>query len=147
MAGWLCADWVGRPSRYNSACALAQTALHCASGRRKDTEQMGFIVITLLPLVKFPCGDANQKFPFLHFPLRGGGVGGGDAGKMQGNFWICPRESASAVEAQVLFVKILRILSEIHSNFVQYTPQFFKLGFCRVRAKRGQSNIRPKPQF
>jgi hypothetical protein len=22
-------------------------------------------------------GEANQKFPFLHFPLRGGGVGGG----------------------------------------------------------------------
>lgn len=28
-----------------------------------------------------------------------------------------------AAEAQVSFVKILRILSEIHSNFVQYTPQ------------------------
>lgn len=27
-----------------------------------------------------------------------------------------------ACEAQVSFVKILRILSEIHSNFIQYTP-------------------------
>ena len=35
-----------------------------------------------------------------------------------------PRASlSSAAEAQVSFVKILRILPEIHSNFVQYTPQ------------------------
>jgi hypothetical protein len=43
----------------------------------------------------------NQKisFPFL-FPLRGGGVGGGDARKMQGNFFgFCTRESASVSEA------------------------------------------------
>ena len=34
-------------------------------------------------------GEAKPKisFPFL-FPLRGGGVGGGDAGKMQGNFLV-----------------------------------------------------------
>ena len=43
---------------------------------------------------------------------------------MIGNFWVLPRASlSSAAEAQVSFVKILRILSEIHSNFVQYTPQ------------------------
>ena len=30
---------------------------------------MGFIVITLLSFVEFPCGDANQKFPF-HFFFR-----------------------------------------------------------------------------
>ncbi len=33
-----------------------------------------------------------------------------------------------ACEAQVSFVKILRILSEIHSNFVQYTPPKLKIG-------------------
>ena len=34
---------------------------------------MGFNVITLLPFVEFPCGEAKPKisFPFL-FPLRGG---------------------------------------------------------------------------
>jgi len=46
--------------------------------------------------------------------------------KMIGNFWGLPRASlSSAAEAQVSFVKILRILSEIHSNFVQYTPPSF----------------------
>jgi uracil-DNA glycosylase len=44
--------------------------------------------------------------------------------KMIGNFWVLPRASlSSAAEAQVSFVKILRILPKIHSNFVQYTPQ------------------------
>ena len=42
----------------------------------------------------------TKNFLSIHFPLRGGGVGGGDAKKMQGNFWVCPRESASAVEAR-----------------------------------------------
>ena len=64
-----------------------------------DYGARGFNVNTLFPLVEFSEGDANQKFPFLFFPLRGGGVGGGGARKMQGNFWVCPRESASAVEA------------------------------------------------
>ncbi|MBI4065910.1 hypothetical protein HY412_01825 [Candidatus Kaiserbacteria bacterium] len=41
-------------------------------------------------------------------------------------FWFLPRASkAHAAEAQRSFVKILRILSEIHSNFVQYTPPEF----------------------
>ena len=35
---------------------------------------------TLLPLVEFSKGDANQTFPFLNFSPFGGGVGGG-AGK------------------------------------------------------------------
>ena len=49
-------------------------------------------------------GEAKPKisFPFL-FPLRGGGVGGGDARKMQGNFLVfahaspraCPRRIGS----------------------------------------------------
>ena len=71
-------------------------------------------------------------------------VGGGDARKMQGNFLVfahaspraCPRDClASPRNRSVrgsfkppraprvrLVVKILRILSEVHSNFVQYTP-------------------------
>src|SRR3989338_4664256 len=50
-------------------------------------------------------GEAKPKisFPFLS-PLRGGGVGGGDAGKMQGNFLVfahaspraCPRRHCLA---------------------------------------------------
>ena len=49
---------------------------------------------------------------------------------MIGNFWVLPRASlSSAAEAQVSFVKILRILPEIHSNFVQYTPQSRALVF------------------
>jgi len=59
-----------------SVCALAQTALHCASGRRFDYGARGFNVITLLPLVEFSNGDANQKLPFLFSPF-GGVVGGG----------------------------------------------------------------------
>src|SRR3989338_8984816 len=56
------------------------------------------------------------------------GVGGADK-KWKGNFWVLPRASlSSAAEAQVSFVKILRILSEIHSNFVQYTPPKLKIG-------------------
>ena len=66
-------------------------------GRHKEMEQMGFIVITLLPFVEFPCGEAKPKisFPFL-FPLRGGGVGGGDARKMQGNFLVFAHASPRA---------------------------------------------------
>ncbi len=49
--------------------------------------------------------------------------------KMIGNFWVLPRASlSSAAEAQVSFIKILRILSEMHSNFVQYTPPKLKIG-------------------
>ena len=61
-------------------------------GRHKEMEQMGFNVITLLPFVEFPCGEAKPKISFLFlFPLRGGGVGGGDARKMQGNFLVLLR--------------------------------------------------------
>ena len=48
---------------------------------------------------------------------------GGAANKNDRKFLVLPRASLpSAAEAQVSFVKVLRILSEIHSNFVQYTP-------------------------
>ena len=66
----------GGSSTYRFACALVQTALYCASGRRFDYGARGFNVITLLPLVEFSNGDANQKLPFLFSPF-GGGVGGG----------------------------------------------------------------------
>jgi hypothetical protein len=47
-----------------------------------DYGARGFNVITLLPLVEFSKGDANQKLPFLFSPF-GGGVGGG-AGQRNG---------------------------------------------------------------
>jgi hypothetical protein len=78
---------------------MARLRIVLRLGSLFDYGARGFNVNTLLPLVEFSKGDANQKFSFLHFPLRGGGVGGGGAKKMQGNFWVCPRESASAVEA------------------------------------------------
>jgi hypothetical protein len=45
-------------------------------GSSFDYGARGFNVNTLLPLVEFSKGDANQKFPFLFSPF-GGGVGGG----------------------------------------------------------------------
>ena len=71
-------------------------------GRHKEMEQMGFNVITLLPFVEFPCGEAKPKisFPFL-FPLRGGGVGGGDARKMQGNFLVSAHASPRACPRRI----------------------------------------------
>ena len=64
-------------AQYKFDCALAQTILYCASGRRKDTEQGASLAFALLPLVEFPCGGANQKFPFLQsFRLSAGGEGG-----------------------------------------------------------------------
>lgn len=71
-------------------------------GRHKEMEQMGFNVITLLPFVEFPCGEAKPKisFPFL-FPLRGGGVGGGDARKMQGNFLVFAHASPRACPRRI----------------------------------------------
>ncbi len=41
-------------------------------------------------------------------------------------FLVLGSRPKEACEAQVSFVKILRILPEIHSNFVQYTPQLPK---------------------
>ena len=52
---------------------LAQTALYCALGHHKDTEQMGFVSC---PLRSFRSGDANQKLPFHSFSAsRRRGVG------------------------------------------------------------------------
>ncbi|PIR57406.1 MAG: hypothetical protein COU72_01120 [Parcubacteria group bacterium CG10_big_fil_rev_8_21_14_0_10_41_35] len=72
-------------------------------GRHKEMEQMGFNVITLLPFVEFPCGEAKPKisFPFL-FPLRGGGVGGGGARKMQGNFLVFAHASPRACPRRIV---------------------------------------------
>ena len=113
----------------------------------------------------------NQKisFPFL-FPLRGGGVGGGDARKMQGNFFgFCTRESASVSEAHCiasprnrgvrrgldppraprmrLVIKILQILSEIHSNFVQYTPQITQIFKPSLSNKLRFFSLPPAPEY
>ena len=72
----------------------------------------------------------NQKisFPFL-FPFRGGGVGGGDARKMQGNFLVfahaspraCPRRIIGSLHHALRACNsvLVRIQFKIHSNFVQ----------------------------
>ena len=58
---------------------------------------------------------STKKYPSRFSHTR---VWGEPQIKMVGNFWVLPRASLSrAAEAQVSFVKILRILSEIHSNF------------------------------
>ena len=63
---------------------------------------------------------STKKYPSRFSHTR---VWGEPQIKMVGNFWVLPRASLSrAAEAQVSFVKILRILPEIVSNFVQYTP-------------------------
>ncbi len=60
--------------------------------------------------------------------------------KMIGNFWVLPRASlSSAAEAQVSFIKILRILSEMHSNFVQYTPQWYNEVMEKIRIEQHSS--------
>ena len=66
-------------------------------------------------------GEAKPKisFPFL-FPLRGGGVGGGGARKMQGNFLVFAHASTRACPRRASLV--VRVQFKIHSNFVQYTP-------------------------
>ena len=79
----------------------------------------------------------NQKisFPFL-FPLRGGGVGGGGARKMQGNFLVFAHASPRACPRRASLV--VRIQFKIHSNFVQYTPPKFGI------RRNGQSGVAPK---
>ena len=96
-AGAVVRAWVGESactradsgaSTYQSVCALAQTALYCASGRRKDTEHRATEndKIKRRPLWSFRSGGANQTFPFLNFSPFGGGVGGG-AGKNARKFF------------------------------------------------------------
>ena len=69
---------------------------------------------------------STKKYPSRFSHTR---VWGEPQIKMVGNFWVLPRASLSrAAEAQVSFVKILRILPEIVSNFVQYTPPKLKIG-------------------
>ncbi|MDP2630889.1 MAG: hypothetical protein Q8P56_05800, partial [Candidatus Uhrbacteria bacterium] len=48
-------------------------------------------------------GEAEPKisYPFL-FPLRGGGVGGGDARKMQGNFLVFAHASLRACPRRIV---------------------------------------------
>ena len=95
----------------------------------------------------------NQKFPF-HFFFRFAVEGWGEETreKCKEIFWFLRtrvrervrgalyrfptqsgrterfRATTRSARAMRLVVKILRILSEIHSNFVQYTPQKLKIG-------------------
>ena len=99
----------------------------------------------------------NQKFPF-HFFFRFAVEGWGEETreKYKEIFWFCTRSPWSVSEAHWfasprnrsvrrsleplraprvrLAVKILRILSEIHSNFVQYTPPKLEIG---IRSQKG----------
>src|SRR3989344_5953756 len=80
------------------------------------------LMTTLSALIDSGGSKTKNFLPFKFSASRRGGWGEPQI-KMIGNFWVLPRASlSSAAEAQRSFVKILRILSEIHSNFVQYTP-------------------------
>src|SRR3989344_5035412 len=84
--------------------------------------------MTLAPRPRSTSSRGAKTKNFLPFKCSASrrGVWGEPQIKMIGNFWVLPRASkARAAEAQVSFVKILRILSEIHSNFVQYTPPIY----------------------
>ena len=113
----------------------------------------------------------NQKFPFhSFFRFAVEGWGGRRREKNARKFFgFCTRESASVSEAHWfvsprnrgvrgsfkspraprvrLVVKILRILPEIHSNFVQYTPPKLEIGIGSqngVGAKRRHKRIPAK---
>ncbi len=62
----------------------------------------------------------NRDCPRFLFSLRGGGVGGGDARKMQENFLVFAHASPRACPRRISF--LVGILGKIHSNFVQQTP-------------------------
>ena len=71
----MCADWAGGPSTYR--ICLRPSADRCVLrlGSPFDYGARGFNVNTLLPLVEFSKGDANQKFPFLIFRFAAEGWG------------------------------------------------------------------------
>ena len=72
----MCADWVGGPSTYQICLRLSADCIALRLGSPFDYGARGFNVNTLLPLVEFSKGDANQKFPFHSFSAsrrRGGG--------------------------------------------------------------------------
>ena len=81
---------------------------------------------------------STKKYPSRFSHTR---VWGEPQIKMVGNFWVLPRASLSrAAEAQVSFVKILRILPEIHSNFVRHPRT--ALDFVFTRHRNGLRNCR-----
>jgi len=99
-AGLGCArtGWVGQ-AHNKSACALAQSALYCASGRLLITEQGASMWILCCHLWSFQ--KATQTKDFLSsFRLSAEGWGEEPCKEMEGSFWVCPRESASAVGAR-----------------------------------------------
>ncbi|HPN54617.1 MAG TPA: hypothetical protein PLB52_01655, partial [Candidatus Moranbacteria bacterium] len=64
-------------------------------------------------------GTKTKNFPFHFLPAPP--TPPAERGIVR-KFLVLGSRPKGACEAQVSFVKILRILSEIHSNFVQYTP-------------------------
>ncbi len=109
MAGVVVCAWVGRTRVYSRGfrgkhiqicLRLSADRIVLRLGLSQGYGAKGFIVITLLPFVEFPKRRSKPKISFPSFPaLRRRGGGRSRAKKMQGNFWVCPRESASAVEA------------------------------------------------
>ena len=75
--------------------------------------------------------NQNQKFSFPFF--AGPPTPPAERGIVR-KFLVLGSRPKGACEAQVSFVKILRILPEIHSNFVQYTPPKLEIG---IRARNG----------
>lgn len=127
-------------SRHFNICGVYWTKFETISSRIQRTNAPRTLAIARNPKPKI-------FLPFLDFRR---GVWGEPTKNGKENFWfwfrrfIPPERTCIYIlalwryfvrpflrhsrrcEAQVSFVKILRILSEIHSNFVQYTPHQFK---------------------
>ena len=71
----------------------------------------------------------TKNFLSISFPLRGGGVGGGGARKMQVNFWVCPRELASAARRATARVeRTLRVQATTHAERAKSVGVLFEMG-------------------
>ena len=139
----MCADWVGGPSTYRFCASpflkefcMARLRIVLRLGSLFDYGARGLNVITLLSLVEFSKGDANQKFPFLLFAFRRRGRGRSRA-KNARKFWVCRarprarRGAFSAIGAYLVGTQYSargacasdRILFEIRPNFAVQSPQ------------------------
>ncbi len=124
-----CAHGGGGGSTYRFACALAQTALHCASGCRKVTEQRAsFDEIICCPLWSFLAATQTKNF-LSSFRLSAEGWGEEPCKEMEGSFWVCPRESASAAEARSRAIGAYEKISSHHARGACEVSQ----GFCKNR--------------
>jgi hypothetical protein len=101
----------------------------CASGCRKDTEQRAsFDEIICCPLWSFLAATQTKNF-LSSFRLSAEGWGEEPDKEMQGSFWVCPRESASAVEARSSAIGAYEKISSHHARGACEVSQ----GFCKSR--------------